>query len=394
VESRRVYAKVLLAIIAGMATALILLRVFTDLNDASAETILGRVIEAQSALPMIVEEEQDLVMFYGSSMVQAGFSPRMFDRWMAEEDILVKSFNFGFGGLNPYFQEILSRRIVESFEGSDRKLELIMIEFNPFQTTQTRWNGALPLLDSFLTMLSTDQELLEITRKDLRRGIRLFNIRYFRNDISAEMVTSFFGRSLQARPVETTIPEDEEASARQAEISELLDGQLAEDYPEYDGEDWYVPWQGGGTIPADRSERTVELIKELITLNLTESELDDDRLFRIRSADIIDLHFEELLVESFIQLVKNFQGIAENVEVILLPKNSDWIKNPPEALQRQADVLDRIERETGVKIRNMQHVPEITPQMYSDTTHLGRYTGDIPFTRLLTDEMIPVLRGR
>jgi hypothetical protein len=391
--SRRLYGKILLVIAAGMIAALGLLRMFTDLNDASADTILGRVGQAQAALPVIIEEEKELVMFFGSSMVQAGFSPRMFDLWMAEKDVEVSSWNFGFGGLNPYFQEILSRRISEQFVARDRKLKLVMIEFNPFQTTQTRWNGALPLLDSFMTMLATDNELLDIAKSDMTRGVRLFTIRYLRNDISAEMITQFFGESLQEPRQQSTIPEDEAMAERREEINELLDGKLAEDYPEYDGEDWYLPWQGGGTIPMDRSEETVTLIKELIRSYLTDRNLDNDRMGRIESADIIDLHFEELLVESFIQLVKNFQQISDQVEIIMLPANRDWIVNPPEAKQRLADTMQRISRDTGITIRNYQDMPGITPDMFSDTTHLGRYTGDIPFTRLLVDEIEPLLKN-
>jgi hypothetical protein len=391
--SRRLYGKILLAVLVGMIAALGLLRLFTDLNDASADTILGRVGQAQAALPVIIDEEKDLAMFFGSSMVQAGFSPRMFDLWMSEKGLQISSWNFGFGGLNPYFQEILSRRISEQFVARDRKLKLVMIEFNPFQTTQNRWNGALPLLDSFMTMLATDQELFDIAKSDMTRGVRLFTIRYLRNDISAEMVTQFFGESLQERPQESTIAEDEAMTERRNEINELLDGKLAEDYPDYDGEDWYLPWQGGGTIPMDRSEQTVDLIKELIRTYLTDRNLENDRLGRIRSADIIELQFEELLVESFIQLVKNFQQISEHVEIILLPVNRDWIVNSPSGKQRLANTLERISRETGITIRNMQDVPEITPDMYSDTTHLGRYTGDIPFTRLLVDEIEPLLKN-
>ncbi len=377
-----------------MITALVILRFFTDLNDASAETILGRVVEARSALPAIMAEEQNLAIFFSSSMTHAGFSPRMFDRWMAEKGVGIKSFNFGFGGLNPYFQEILSRRIVEAFDAENRKIELLMIEFNPFQTTQIRWNRAKPIVDSFLTMLATDRELFEIAKNDLSRGIRLFTIRYFRNDISAEMITAFFGESLQTMPQESELPEDEAVSERREEILELLDGQLGKDYPDYDGSDWYLPWQGGGTIPLDRSEQTVELIKELVRTNLTDRNLDNDRLDRILTADIIQLRFEELLVESFIQFVRNFQQISNQVEIILLPANRDWIVNPPEASQRLAVVLERIERETGIKIRNLQDAPEITPDMYGDTTHLGRYTGDLPFAQLLVDELAPVLLGR
>ncbi len=364
--NRRIFGRILLTIIAGMITALVILRFFTDLNDASAETILGRVVEARSALPAIMAEEQNLAIFFSSSMTHAGFSPRMFDRWMAEKGVGIKSFNFGFGGLNPYFQEILSRRIVEAFDAENRKIELLMIEFNPFQTTQIRWNRAKPIVDSFLTMLATDRELFEIAKNDLSRGIRLFTIRYFRNDISAEMITAFFGESLQTMPQESELPEDEAVSERREEILELLDGQLGKDYPDYDGSDWYLPWQGGGTIPLDR----------------------------ILTADIIQLRFEELLVESFIQFVRNFQQISNQVEIILLPANRDWIVNPPEASQRLAVVLERIERETGIKIRNLQDAPEITPDMYGDTTHLGRYTGDLPFAQLLVDELAPVLLGR
>ena len=91
-------------------------------------------------------------------------------------------------------------------------------------------------------------------------------------------------------------------------------------------------------------------------------------------------------------MVKNFQAFSNRVEIILLPKNGDWIQYPPEARERLDNVIRRIENETGIKVLDMQDVPEITPDMYTDTTHLGRYTGDIPFTRLLKDEMVPVLR--
>ena len=125
----------------------------------------------------MLAEEKGLVMFYGSSMTQAGFSPRQFDKAMAEKGANIKSFNFGFGGLNPYFQDILSRRIMEQFQQKDRHLELAILEFNPFQTTITRHERARSLEDSFLTMLASNQELKELTLADPTRGIRLYNIK-------------------------------------------------------------------------------------------------------------------------------------------------------------------------------------------------------------------------
>jgi hypothetical protein len=35
----------------------------------------------------------------------------------------------------------------------------------------------------------------------------------------------------------------------------------------------------------------------------------------------------------------------------------------------------------------------ITPEMFSDTTHLARYQGDVPFTRFLAERYSPVLAG-
>ena len=110
-SSRGPYARILLAIVLGMAASLGLVRIFAEIMDARAETILDRVMEARAALPSIIAEEQDLVMAFGSSMTQAAFSARHFDRTMARRGIDVKSFNFGFGGLNPFFQDYLARRI-------------------------------------------------------------------------------------------------------------------------------------------------------------------------------------------------------------------------------------------------------------------------------------------
>ena len=177
----------------GMFACLVIVRLFTNAFDASAETIMARVMEARAALPRIVQEERPLVMVFGSSMTHAAFGARQFDREMAERGIEIKSFNFGFGGLNPYFQDYLSRRIRDAFVENDRRLELVLIEFTPLQNTTARWNGAQPAVDSYVTMLADGSDIWEIIKKDPGRGIRAAEIKYLRNDISAEMTTWFFG---------------------------------------------------------------------------------------------------------------------------------------------------------------------------------------------------------
>ncbi|MEL6367355.1 MAG: hypothetical protein AAFR91_10880 [Pseudomonadota bacterium] len=184
---------------------------------------------------------------------------------------------------------------------------------------------------------------------------------------------------------------DEAAEERIGEIVEVLTPRLEEDDPDYDGTDWYYPWQGGGTIKSERSRETVELINEYYNLAASDYNLAVDRLDRIQSADIEELHFDPELVDAFIRIVENFQAISDHVAVVMLPKNTDWIKNPPEALARQAAVVREIESSTGVAVRDFQTIEPVTNAMFSDTTHLNRYQGAVAFTAFLADQYTELL---
>ena len=383
--SQKLYGKAILAIGLCMAMALLSIHFILQGMGVNSQGVLGRVTESRAALPKIVTEPNEVVMFFGSSMTRAGFSPRKFDADLAEQGKQVKSFNFGFGGLNPYFQDFLSRRIADEFNKENRKIKLAMIEFNPFQTTQTRWSNASPVLDSFLTLLASDAELMEIAKTDVTRGIRLFNIKYLRGSISAQMITSFFARELFPPQAHQTFKDNDEIIAERRRLGRLLGEKFAEEYPNYKGEEWSYDWQGGGTMPQERSTETLAIFNDYYRVTQTDNAMKNDRLSRIRSADIEELNFEPLLVEHFINIVKNFQRVSQNVEVMMLPKNSKWIKTTPEGEKRLAAVVKQIEEATGIKMQNHQNLPQITPNMYRDTTHLSRYRGDIAYTDYLVE---------
>ncbi|MEM7350305.1 MAG: hypothetical protein AAF657_05835 [Acidobacteriota bacterium] len=390
-SGRKIYLRILLLITLGMGLCMSIFRVFAHLNDVGSDTLLARVQEARAALPRIVAESDDLVMAFGSSMTEAGFSARQFDRQLRGQGLEVKSFNFGFGGLNPYFQDYLSRRIREAFVAGDRRLELALIEFVPFQVTTRRFDGARPVIDSFLTLLASPEEIWQITREDPQRGILMANIRYVRDAISAEMTTFHFGSFLRPADPRSSLPEDEELTARRRQLSEQFNARFDEDYPDYEDAEWHYGWQGAGTIPEERSQATRDMLAEIYETLRTARLLEDDRLRRITCCDIEELHFEEVLVESFIRMVQNFQQFSNHVEVILLPRNTEWIHYPPEAVERMQVVLDRIRSETGVTIRDYQVLEGFSAKMFSDTTHLSRYEGDVAFTAHLVEEYTPLL---
>ena len=180
-SSRRLFLGIWITILVGMLVAVIAVRLFALANDAGSQSLLGRVLQAQDAIPQIAAEPNDLVLFFGSSMVEAGFSPREFDRFIEEAGGAVTSFNFGFGGLNPLFQDYLSRRIVERFVAEERRLKLAIIEFNPFQATRARRNLGAALEESYISMLASPGELADITLDDPETGIRMLEIRYLRD---------------------------------------------------------------------------------------------------------------------------------------------------------------------------------------------------------------------
>ncbi|MFT6269472.1 MAG: hypothetical protein ACJAVV_002298 [Alphaproteobacteria bacterium] len=369
-----------------MAIAMLIIYGYLTAMGATGQGVFGRVTQAREAMARVVKEPNDLVMFYGSSMTRAGFSPRKFDRDLAVKGKQVTSFNFGFGGVNPYFQDFLSRRITQEMQQNDRRFKLVMIEFNPFQATNARWNRAKPQVDSLLTLVASDKELLEIAQQDITRGVRLFNIKYLRAGISAEMITTYFAYDMF--PPESTIihRDSEEVRAEQRRLGQEVSKRFDQDYPNYVNTQWSYEWQGGGTIPQERPPETLALFEEYYNASFTDAMMKNDRLSRIASADIEELHFEPLLIEHFINIVKQFQRVSDEVKVIILPKNSKWITTTPQANERLAQAIAQIESATGITIDNHQDIPEITTDMYLDSTHLARYRGDVAYTDYLVKE--------
>ncbi len=388
-----IYGKTLLAIVLGMTAALGLVKAFVYANDASSETIMGRVLEAKAALPRIVTEPEDLVMVFGSSMVHAGFSPREFDQHMRDRGIdNSKAFNFGFGGLNPFYQDYLTRRIKEVFDDNNKRLKLAVIEFNPFQTTIRRYERATALEDSFITMLGTEKEFREILLQDPTRGVRLYNIKYLRDSISAEMITSFFGGIFREPRTRTELERDEELQQKNRELGEQLSKAFERDYPDYDGSQWSYQWQGGGTIPAERDAETLALFDAYYASMQDDARFDDARLNRIHTADILDMNFSEELITAFIRIVNQFKTFSDHVEVVLLPRNTAWINYTAGGKQRLAATIKRIEQATGITIKSHQDLPVIKPSMFRDATHLNAYQGAVAYTKFLADEYHQYLR--
>ena len=339
-------------------------------------------------LPGIVAENRDKrkVFVFGSSMVQAGFEPNVFDAAMADQGINTISYNYGVGNLDPEFQVLIAQRISEAFLDGEERLALTLIEFNPFQVTRVRNRFGAITRDQNVSVLSSNEELWNITLDDPTRGIRLFNIRYLRDGLSAEPITSI--PSIDFSGPRNTTEEYRAARQRSAE----LNARFRELRDRIEGSDqWRSEIRGGRIDKSAFSPETLDALGAYMESPRYPGFMEADLQRRVRGADILELEFDEALIEAFIELVIHLEAVSIQVEVILLPRNTEWVRYTPEAQARLNRVLHRIEEETDVAVRNFQEHPAITPQHFADTTHLSTYDGIDIFSRLLAEEYADLL---
>src|SRR5262249_19556186 len=71
---------------------------------------------------------------------------------------------------------------------------------------------------------------------------------------------------------------------------------------------------------------TRPLYAEYLRLMSDPKALTKDRNSHIKSADILDLHFDEELVDDFIGAVKALQAVSDQTVLLIAPRNLAWIQ--------------------------------------------------------------------
>ncbi len=355
-----------------------------------------RLREAVGLLPEVAETPGPAALFFGSSLVYVGFSPAVFDARLEEHGVDLRSYNFGFGGINPSIQRVLARRVRLAFEEQNRTLALTLVEFTPFQATEARARSNARSREQSLMMLATPTDILHLSLESPERAARTFVVRYLRMGLTAEAMTQVFGglattllsAVLPSGAAALELPPEEVQAQREVQQAGL--GLLVGLAKVYGGkpDPWDPEFRGElRLIFPETREHVLRLMQQ------TPSAFQSDLENRIRCCDIVDLGFDDALIDDFIATVRELAAISERVEVILMPKNAAWVKNPPEALARQSEVLDRIQRETGVPIADFQTLPGFDGSRFRDSTHLTSHEGKPEFSRLLADHYAPALRA-
>ncbi len=395
--SRRVFLRAALAGAALWLGAMGIIRGCTAITESLAPDPFGivRIKTASRGLPAIAAVSGAKAVIFGSSLVEFAFAPRVFDARLAKSGIEITSYNLGIGNMNPSLQLVLARRLREAFEERDARVDLMLVEFNPFQTTRRRVDANAPFHEAVLSILSSPRELRAEVLRNPERALRMFTIKYLRDGVAAESITSGLGIGFgfvaalfgDADAEEEPSPEYQQVLEERGELAWELFGRVSEEVDDWGlAGGWQLSTRGGFPLMEDLTPETVALVARFMANLAHPKSLEQDLEQRIRCCDIIDLHFDEGLVSDFIALVQELAPISDRIEVVLMPKNHDWVENPPEALARQRAVLERIERETGVTVRDYQHLPGLAARYYLDATHLTVHEGQPRFSALLADD--------
>lgn len=353
---------------------------------ASTQNANDRAKSAINYLPAVVAQDQDKkkVLVFGSSTVESGFAPDQFDAALNDLDKGVISYNFGVPNLNPEYQAHISRRIRDSFNEAGEKLNLSLIEFNPFQTTKTRKLLGDAKRDQSQAVLMSTNELWKITTQDPDHGLQLLNIRFLRSGLSAELLTSEIAEELIKSPFTTT--ELELAREVRNDALQTFRATLPNENPYFSDEAWDIEMRGGRASLNKLSEKSRSALESYASSYRQSELMEADLQRRIVQGDILDLDFHEDLVLAFIEIVNDLSSVSYQSEIILMPRNTQWVNYSTEVETKLDELMRRITNATGVSVRNWQDDPRITPEEFTDTTHLSFSTGISKFTDLLVEE--------
>ena len=357
----------------------VLLTYHALLFAVGAQQLNERMLDQIDFAPKTVDvpEGHKSVLFYGSSMVQAGFEPYEFDLALANEGIEVTSFNYGIGNLNPQFQSLMTRRIKDAILPSGQKLDLVLLEFNPFQTTKVRKQIGVVTQDQNEALLSSVPELVQLTLQDPTKGVRLFNIRYLRYGISAELLSSAAQFvSLPSQDPEYLKADKNRDDARAAYYAH--DSAVAPVYGRFN-----EPLRGGRIDKRKLSDQAANDLEVLVQSNQHPLFMQRDLQRRIDTSDILQLEFDETLIQDFLTMIENLKSVSHHLEVVLLPRNTDWVTYSPQAQERFDGVIERIKKQGNVTVLDTQEIPVISPKDFVDTTHLSYGRGITAYSRYL-----------
>lgn len=337
----------------------------------------GRVRDFLQVLPELATRE-DTALVFGSSIIQHGFSPEVFEANLRGPR--VTAYNLGFPGVEPEVQRLLAHRVAEAFQRSGRRARLTVVEFTPFLATLARDRASRfrELAQVKKALLATPGDLAETALRSPEEASHLAALQALGGH-SPLAVTSVLEHQL----FDGLTPEEPD-TGRKALAARVRAGRARVEgrpVPEWDA-------VRRGEVRLLFHE-TREDYLAWARLRSAPEVMEEDLAWRVESSDLLELRFDERKVAAFAEALRALAGVSERTVLLLGPRNRAWVQLTPEGRARLDEVVARLSREVGVPVVDLSEAPEFTPEDFIDVTHLNESSGRPRLSRRLAEVLWP-----
>ena len=371
---------IIAALLIGIIIAL-LIRIYINYlgKDEPDPWSTRRQSEALAQLPDIVKDHPNTVLVFGSSRIQAGFSPAVFNEELNNVGKNATSLNLGFAGLNPELQYYLAQQVKKIYQQHNKKTALTLIEINPFQMTKARRAHNSERLLQIKTNLISLQGILELALVNPDEAARLFAYKYLYAGVLPTSITNATNKLLQQEPdwwfgtkqTPPSLPKIiQDITAIWPEFGEYINNN-------------YFSWQNtylGGLAPLPKEVNRQQIYKLWQQPDYLASKLQ----YRINCCDILELSFDQALIEKFVDMIKVLKTISEKSYLILAPDHPLLnLKRNADSQQRLSELLTFLQDQTRLETVDFSNA--INETNFIDISHL-HWNGAAVFSSLLATQ--------
>lgn len=323
------------------------------------------------------------VYVFGSSLVEFGFSPDIFDAALRERGLAVRSYNFAYGNADPGIHHLFARKFARTFARQPGKVDLVVFEFTPFQATRRREEQTGQLDSAVQSMLYDWSDFVALARHDHEKAVSLLSTRYLRNGVPAEAITNLL-TTLTRSAIEPSAPVQDGVATPLRDQAMSLYHHLLSEWPQANPPGgWYRENRGG--LPATASTESLALTDAVMARLQVPARMQASRKQRLGCCDIEDLDISARMLDEFIAAVKEAQKVSGRVDVLLMPRNQDVVHLSDKGRDNLARALARIHAETGARVVDFSERPYYGVHEFLDADHLTLFRGRARLTRQLAD---------
>lgn len=365
-------------------------RLVEQKSTSSNTWLRRRTVEAISAIKDLPVNGISVFLF-GASEIEIGFHPKSFeDAVMEKAGVNLNAYNFGFRNLDPRLQRLFARRVMEERRSSGGKINFAIVNFSPLRST-SRYTSQLFDYKVFRHFEDIEAAVYSpaMMQQDLFGNLDEITHVWMTKNLFAGISSISAAGDLWFLLTENAISfmrsqkwhYGEDRTDKWKRYSELNYDTWSNPLL-HDGPAWDVEQRGYFFFGYPKHEQQIAQLA---------IRYQDPKMKRINFAaqnsfgDFDEMRFDEGSIADFISTLKDFQGSADHVMVLLLPVFIERQLSKA-ASDHIEEVLVRIRQETSAKILNYSKNKVFMPSDFLDDLHLN-ISGQKKLSLLLAQDL-------